>query len=454
MEIIRKFGIRDDKMKSPLIVAVIILFGVVTGLLTALDIRASIIPLAILLCVPLVLNSTFRFLYIVMGSLFILGSVEFTTNKLAFFVGIIILVMSTFRKIDNYLIEISHFKPIIITSLLFASYVLISMIIAIVMRQATIIFALRDATPYFLFSLSPIIALDVANGVKQKKFNLIFLITLIIGTLFFSIGWISRRGISSMEYGSLGLVSFLIPLAFFANCASKSIRGDKHIILWTIISGLVLASMFATGTRTSIVALVAPIVIAFIGRTKKLLRMITFLIGIVIFGIMALFTIINLTGSDIDAISGRLGKLSVLSSRQSMESDLSYLDRNAQTQIAIFEFKKSPIIGMGVGVGFSEWGKGLNIDSPIAFLAKFGLLGVIMLLSTIATLIRFLWVLFKCNIRTVPVYSMIGFISISATLMILASPFEDKGFSIAYLLLLASVIKEIRKVNSGGGKAN
>lgn len=416
-------------------------FGVGIGILSAINPLIAFLPIGLLVLFLLLKYPTIRLYYITLGSFFVFGGENFTIYKGAFLAGIVVVVIGSILNVKKH----GSFKSInklLISCVLFGIYVIVSILISILLRNVSIVSALRDCSPYFLFALSPLFAIDFAIGVSFKRIKGTFYILFILGTLYFAYGWILKRGYVSLPEPSFGYISFLLPLSFFAYCSAKALRGNKKRMLWLFMSALVLVSMLATGTRTSIISLIAPVLITFMGFKgifRRSLRLIVFGVGIGALGIAILFALINFTNINADALLGKLSLISSVTNETSLGNDGSFQDRAAQTQLTIDSFKNSPIIGIGIGSGYIFNGNPqLSVDSPFSLPAKFGVLGIIFLISTFLCMISFIR-----NIgKGVSKYALIGFLAITTSLLVLASPIEDKGFSLALVLLLTYALKE------------
>jgi hypothetical protein len=65
------------------------------------------------------------------------------------------------------------------------------------------------------------------------------------------------------------LASIIMPAALFSLAMSAALQADVRWTRWLILAGLILALLVTTGTRTTIVLLVAPLAIA-LGARRQL----------------------------------------------------------------------------------------------------------------------------------------------------------------------------------------
>ena len=122
--------------------------------------------------------------------------------------------------------------------------------------------------------------------------------------------------------------------------------------------------------------------------------------------------------------------------------------RRLQTNAALGMFKKAPALGIGPGHPIPWNAPGYRsedyfVDSPVGFLAKFGIIGVVALLAFLILLCRFLR---QIRARTtVSGLSLIAFLVTIAMWSLLGTPFDDKGMALALGFLLAMTLREVRK---------
>jgi hypothetical protein len=162
----------------------------------------------------------------------------------------------------------------------------------------------------------------------------------------------------------------------------------------------------------------------------------------VLLGVQAL---ISLTGADRAAFLSRIQ----LVSQTGSSSDESYEDRLAQTRVAWHAFQESPVLGVGPGHLF-EWtdpsGNELSatvIDTPVEYLAKFGIVGLWPMLVLVWATARTLRLLrLRTGRRTVPQLAIVGLAGAFVIWWALGVPFNDKGFASGFLLLLVLALSE------------
>jgi len=124
-------------------------------------------------------------------------------------------------------------------------------------------------------------------------------------------------------------------------------------------------------------------------------------------------------------------------------SDMSFQDRLTQTKLAWETFLTSPVVGVGPGYDFA-WTDtsgfrydGFSMDTPLIYLAKFGLIGLIPMLLFVAASLRLVLALWRRRQSTSSEFLTVGGYGIAlGVTAILVSPMEDKGVAFALILLV------------------
>jgi hypothetical protein len=83
-----------------------------------------------------------------------------------------------------------------------------------------------------------------------------------------------------------------------------------------------------------------------------------------------------------------------------------------------------------------------TLDTPMTFPAKFGALGLLVLLCLVAKFFVFARGLGRDRPPTVAYLTLLGYLLVVAALGFLAPPFEDKGLSCGLLLILSLALAE------------
>jgi hypothetical protein len=139
-------------------------------------------------------------------------------------------------------------------------------------------------------------------------------------------------------------------------------------------------------------------------------------------------------------LSNRLGDTATLFTDPS--ADDSFQERWTETQVAWKAFVTSPIVGVGPGYRF-RWQKTADIqvyaftlDTPVIYLAKFGLIGLIPLLLYAAAYLRVIVALWRRSTAQSEFLAICGYGIVLLVSVALGSPMEDKGVGFALMLVI------------------
>jgi O-antigen ligase len=308
---------------------------------------------------------------------------------------------------------------------------------------------LRDVAPYVMVACAPFFALDAQASIRRATLHRILLVGGTLGALGFTARWLTNRGIADLSFVSVGLPTLILPAAVFAYGLGALLHGQRNRLAWATFTAGIFAMLISTGTRTALILLAGPLAIVAGTRQRIAQRSIRLVVAVPLLAVLVFLGtqgIFRATDADTRILTERTG---LLFSTGDRASDRSYIDRLAQTDAAWELFRSSPLIGTGPGApivwsnSFNEVQVSTVIDSPLSFLAKFGLIGLIApavlvlgFVSTLRSLRR------RTGTRTIPQLALIGFGAIVVAWSFLHNPYEDKGFSVALMLLLALATRE------------
>jgi O-antigen ligase len=257
------------------------------------------------------------------------------------------------------------------------------------------------------------------------------------------------------------LPTLLLASTVFAYGMAVLLHGDRRRLAWAALTALVFAMLISTGTRTAFVLLAAPLAIVVGSHQRLAQRTIRLVVAAPLIALLVFLgaqAILGVTNADREALAGRT---SLLFATGDTSTDQSYIDRLAQNAASWEAFRSSPIVGTGPGVpivwsnSFNEVQESAVVDSPVSFLAKFGLIGVVaaafLVVGYVATL-RALRA--RTGTPTIVQLALIGFGAIIAAWSLLQNPYEDKGFAIGLTLLLAVGAREASDAAASSGRAH
>lgn len=414
---------------------------------------------------------------------FDIGKIVFLVASTIAFVGS---VRYTVRGRSSELVTLV--RPVLIASIAIGIIVGISFPVAMVHGTPPTQW-LRDASAYGLVVMAPWLALDIARSMRPRLALAFFVSAASLGTVSFWLTWTQRRGLADLPIDRLTLPSFTLATALFALTVALAVSGPRNRYLWSLAGCLTIGLLLLTGTRSTFAILVVPIAILVSearirGGAAARLGVIPGVLPIVLAVAYFLSTqglqfqtpgsngrspeptgpsatapvgsVPSVTGTPGggttaepgDGIADRFDIVGdILSGR-----DPSLQGRIAQTRAAWDIFVTSPILGAGLGVTVS-WtdSQGVLIqrftaDTPVLVLAKFGVMGLVMIAflgASAVALIRSLGRLRPTS--TAARLALVGF-----TVGILAlTPFgwqvEDKGTGLALIALLGYVLASARE---------
>ena len=418
-------------------------------------------------------------LVVVLGGLVILqGSNNLDASKIVYFllataavVGAVVsapmwLSRTSVSTASLWLVASASLVPLLIVSL------------AVSRAYGTpIISWLRETSAYALLAAAPILALACAGRASRRWLVTVIAVCGALASVSFAISWIGRRNLADLPIDRLTLPSEPLAAALLAVATSLALVGLSRRWWWAATAGAVLGLFFISGTRSTLLLLAVPIGIAvFAGRPWKRAALVLLteiaMAGAVFFvgqsaiaianGNMSLFPLSSTATPSAQASPGlagapapdpagapapdRLGQRvsSVSTLITDPGSDQSFQERLEQTKSAWQAFARNPLFGVGPGYTF-QWTNYANrvsstftLDTPLIYLAKFGLLGLIPLVLFAAAYLRLALALWRRREEArIEYLSLVGFAIVLLVVGLQGFPTEDKGSSFALILLVA-----------------
>jgi hypothetical protein len=425
------------------------LLSVAVGTLLVSRPLLALLPLAALATVLLLVDGRARAAFLLFGGMFLLQTpTGLDTNKLAFLAGALVAFIGAFLRVQGLRHTPAYrlAEPLLTASLALAALAALSVPVAYLngIPQKD---WLRDIDPYLLLAAAPVFALDAQAAFSRKALVKLLVAVGTLGALSFAVLWLQRRGIAHLPVDRLAVATLFVPAALFAYAMSAGLQGAVARIRWFLLAAFVFAMLISTSTRSTLALIAAPFAIAFGVRRNLTARSIRLaLIGPLAVGLTLAIaqTVIMVSGSDEDALSRRI---EIIKSTGSETGDASYSDRQTQTRVAWETFEENELVGAGAGASFEWKPQGLpltssaTLDTPLTFPAKFGLVGLAVLLLIAGAYWVFIRNLGR-GVSTVAHLALIGYLAVAVLLAILGNPFEDKGLSFGLILVLALALKE------------
>jgi O-antigen ligase len=424
--------------------------GTLLGWLLVTKPTLAFLPAALLLCIPLLISPRVRVVYIVFGGLLVFqSSDQLTTTKLLFLGGAAVAFVGALVHSRRFTRTAAYrdLLPLFWSSLAFAALLLVSFSVANFMGTSQKAW-LRDVAPYVLFACAPLFALDAQTALSARALRRLLVAAGVVGVVFFGAQWLSNRGIANVSSAAVGLPTILLGGSLFAYAIAVVLEGRRGWLRWLVLASLVFIVLITTGTRSAAVLLAAPLAIVVGSRRRFTRRAVRLGVAIPLAALLiALGTqsLLKLVHANRSALETRIA----LVFHTGGSSDHSYEDRISQTKAAWRLFKHHPLLGTGLGYSiawrdsFGRLTSSVNIDSPVAYVSKFGLLGIVPLVVFVAAFASFLRRLrWRTGGTTTTQLAVIGFGAIVAAWSLLQVPFEDKGLSSGLLLLFALAASE------------
>jgi hypothetical protein len=405
---------------------------------------------ATLLCLPLLQSPALRVVWVVFGTVVFFGTTdELTAGKLAFLYGLAFaLTGSLFRARSAARTEAFRLvAPLFVVTVTFCIVAVVSGVVSTLHGTPQTNW-LRDLAPYVLFAAVPLLALDAASSFGKRGLERLLVAAGLAAALSFAVKFVTVRGIADLSSLPAGFPSTLLAAALASYAIAKLLNASGRRSAWLLVGAVTLAALLVTGTRTTLILLIAPFVMVFaipagfgarLTRLAVALPLLALAIGI------SLQSIVKASSGDEDILKRRVELLLDTGGGR----DQSFADRITQTEVAREIFEEYPLLGAGPGIEFvwhdtfGERFVGLTVDTPISFLSKFGLLGLLWVAVTALAYWRFFRnVRERGTLPTTAQLGLVGFGSIVAAHSLLHVSLEDKGLAPALVLLVALAMRE------------
>ena len=421
---------------------------------------AALVPLALLAGLLLLVDARARILFLIFGGLLTLQSSSGVGSlKLLYLAGILVsFAGALFRFTQSRDVSIRRFaSPLLRVSVAMSALVAISFLVAEghgVLRVDW----LRDVAPYVLFATAPIFALDAQWAFGRRGLTRLLVLAGLVATASFSTHWLEQRHIAHLPFSQFALSSFFFPAALFAYATASALHARARRARWLFLAALVFALLVVTGTRSTLILAVAPVVVAFAARrylSARFIRLVLLAPAAVLVIAVAVFSVVQVTHASTSMISKRITILKGTGT----SSDASYKDRQAQTRAARDVFYAHPVLGSGPGTYFTWQVMGVGersdfiIDSPLDFPAKFGLAGLAVIVFLVLEYGSFMKAAFRFDHPRPETLALAAFAALAVLDSSLTNPLEDKGCTLGLVLLLALVFRTSRGQTRRGGAA-
>ena len=430
----------------------VLLLSVGVGIALVSQPMLAVVPLAALLSAVLLIDGRARLAVVVFGGLFVLqrpGGLD--TPKLALLGAFVVAFAGAFLNVSKLRRTAAYQAagPLLAASYAFAALGVFGLAVAYA-GHGSLVEAVRDAVPYLLFATTPIFAIDAQATLSRTALVRVLIAAGTVTAIAFAVTWLQRRGIAYLPIARVGVATVFVPAALFSYAMSIVLQAAGRRPRWLLLAAVLLALLVATGTRTTLALLVAPLAIVAASRRHVATRSFRLaLLAPIAVAMTLLFAVavVQLTDADTDFLQQRV---SLLRSTGDSASDASFNDRREQGGVAWAAFTSSPLFGVGPGYPFEWTPQGLSprrdfvMDTPLTFPAKFGLVGLAVLLFVATRFWSFVRRLGDDGPPRTWYLALVGYLGVVVALCAFAPPFEDKGFSYGLILLLAIALGSVR----------
>jgi hypothetical protein len=435
------------------------------GLAVTFKPTAAVLPLALLGGLLLLVDARVRILFVVFGGLLTLQSSSGVGSmKLLYLAGVLVsFAGALFKFSQSSDVSTRAFAaPLLRVSAAMSALIAISLLVAQAHGVLRVDW-LRDVAPYVLFAVAPIFALDAQWAFRRRTLVRLLVVAGLVATASFSTHWLEQRHIARLPFSQFALSSFFFPAALFGYATASALHTRERRLRWLLLAALVFALLVVTGTRSTLILAVAPVVVAFGARrylSDRLIRLVLLAPAAVLVIAVATVTVVQATHASTSIISKRITILK----ETGTSTDASYKDRQAATRAARDVFYAHPYFGSGPGTYFNwqvtngEQRSEFIVDSPLGFPAKFGVVGLAVILFLVLECGSFMKTAFRFDHPRPETLALAAFAALAVLDSFLTNPLEDKGFTLGLVLLLALVFRtsglETRSRGESGVPAN
>jgi O-antigen ligase len=398
-----------------------------------------------------------RLALVVAGGLLVFhgGTDHLTPAKVGYFAAVALAIVSILRQRELYAdlrkpsTTIRTLAPMVL-----ALGVLVVLSLAVARAEHTGLSPwLRDSTVHGLVAVVPLFLWDFERNASRllgQLARVLLVVGGVLAALSLIVQWLGQRGIVSTTVSLHILPGLFLPggLALFLAARTGSI--SRHRV-WYALGALALPlALFLTGTRSALPLLFLVVAVLFIcsGEKRRLLLGIGAAVVVVMVVVGTLVALGHGGHPGLAKLSHRI--TSIPHTVVHPNSDASYRARASEWDAAWQTFKAHPVIGVGPGYAFtwncSDSGcttgtaSSYNLDSPLAFPAKFGLLGLVALAIVVYSLVHFL----RARRKTAEHDAWLAltwYLVFAAAELPFGWPFQAKDFTLGLLLLGTLVVQ-------------
>jgi O-antigen ligase len=409
-------------------------------------------------------NGRTRLILFVFGGLLTLQSSDaLSVPKLLYLVICCLVVGSAAWAVRDLRVDHSSPEwPWLVSSALFVVLLAVSAPVALLGGTSPVSW-LRDASTFGLFAAAPIVAFDARRASSSRDLNSLLTVAGLLASASFAVEWFARRSILVLPFDRIVLPTGQVASALFVVSVAWALRGRRFGWAGAAFAGLLLGVFLSTGTRTTLILVVAPLAMAAaLGRPSWRRSLVAG--GLVAVATFATFTAITISieaGTAVPGAAAPTPPPQVIENRILSVGDLvrdpgsqgSFRERLSQTRAAADAFVARPLFGIGPGAEIAwvdDGGRAQQsyyLDTPLMFEAKFGLVGLAVLLVWAGCALVSLRRLVRRRGWTTGTLALLGYGALFAASSALGPPMADKGASFALAFVLALAIGAVGPSN-------
>ena len=428
------------------------------------------------------IGARIRLPFVIFGGMLALqSSPDLDLTKIAYLVGSILCLVGALATAwrTRRTRQVREVAPWFVAAA--ALYGLLALSFAVSMAHGTSTTAwIRDAAAYGLFAAVPVFALDGHLSVPRGMLVGMLVIAGLLGGLSWAVEWLARRDILDLPVARLVFPSGQLPGMLYLFAMGMALTAHRRAA-WTVVAGTVLALFLITGTRSSLLLLAGPLAMVVVAFRTQLRSVLTPVLShVVVAAVVVLAFQFALTGlaalaeparepgdPDIGSptaspgpniLGDRFGSLPSLVG--SPGSDASITERVAQYAAAGELFMSSPIVGVGPGhpirwTDVSGYPRSdFTADTPLVMPAKFGVVGILVFAGFAVAYGATLLDAVRRAPRSPVTLAVVGYATTTLVGLPLGFAVEDKGASLALMLLLALAWSDMRARDAADSRAD
>lgn len=394
-------------------------------------------------------RSVFRLLWFLVGAMALLNtSSNISTPKLAYLAGVVACVAVALVRLSRVPLEpwAERFRPAVVASIVWVVWIVGVTLPHAVWKGIGLVDWSRDAFTQLLLPAGVLISIDASMALSHRAAKRITVAVGAVAAVQFAITWTSRRALTDggvvYLFGSKSLIAVPVAVGLVYALTRPGIRW-----FWLAYGSGALAAVLLTGSRSGL--LFSSVYVGIVGSRRKCRvpmakAVFTFACGVVM--VLALFQGLApfLTGSAY--LQARMSSALMILQSGQFGQDMSGRVRLGFTHDAYATFAESPLMGGGVG-------STAVVDTPLVYLAKFGLLGTLVLFGVLWSIARS-----TTAVRGGAWFEDLtiarGVIACWLFLLPSGAPTEDKGFGLGVALLVILVGTGARALSSDSLEAS